>query len=473
MKRTLFPAALGIVGMLFASAGLAGAAPISEVNQVSDFPEAENGTIGWTTVAAHPNGNTLVVYFGWEVELGTSEDSLGYHYAQLLDPSGAPLNDPVRIEPGDTNYYFSAPTVLYNPVTDGFSAFLIPVDADVILHQAINADGSLDGPRTTVWEQPDDVNGGNIQWSQANAQWVASRNHFLFSIVGETEVSVIQWITMPVASDGSLLDEPVMLGGASETGYNGDSAYSPTSDRALLVAPGQIDSGDVSAPVGHLVDGNGNRVGDTIRIIPNSEASRIAGVGVAWNSATDQFLVVWTSHRNNDCVAATEQCGMWGQLIDHDGTLVGDRITFATTTDADIQYSRPQLDANGFSSEYVVVWHVGPGWNAGTNVWAVRLDTNGEVIEEEFSVSDSHGGRDSYHQRPAVAFNPTSCTYVVTWQGTPVDTNSQHIYSRTIETGETCVLPSTGLQTTTLVIGLAMLLSGAAVLGGTRRRRLA
>ncbi|MEN9792784.1 MAG: hypothetical protein RL330_862 [Actinomycetota bacterium] len=485
-KTTLFTTALVAVGTLFASAGLAGAAAISDVNQVSNFPEADWGDLGWTTVAAHPNGNSLVVYFGYEVEANSGSDGVGHHYAQLLGPDGAPLTDPVSLGDDSTDYYYSGPAVVYNPVTDGWSAFLIPLDSGKILHQAINTDGSLSGASTEIWDSstyPLLADGRTIAYmAQANAVWVESENHFLFSAVVEYITPLTntnddeQWMTFTVSSAGARLTGPTVVGDVYDPYANGQMAYSPTSDRALLVTVGYVESGDTYAPFGQLVDGSGARVGSTIRIIPNAEASQVSGAGVSWNSSTNKFLVVWSSSRNNNCSTPTTACGMWGQLVNADGTLSGDRITLFSTTDTTEDFYRPQLTANGASNEYVLVWHMGPNWNPGTNVWALRVDGTGAPIGDELNVSESEGGANSVHQRPAVTLNNNACAYVVTWQGNPddqADPELQHIYSRTIETGEVCVLPSTGLQTTTLMVGLAMLLSGAAVLGGTRRRRLA
>lgn len=474
-KTTLLTTALVAVGTLFASAGLAGAAAISDINQVSNFPEADYGDLGWTSVAAHPNGNSLVVYYGWEVEVDTVNAETGYHYVQMIGPDGAALTDPVRVGQDHDEYYYAAPTIAYNPVTDGWSVFLIPQDQGKVIMQQVGADGALDGAEVLVWSSDPAV-----EMAQANAVWVESENHFLFSAVGYpvTEITEAndseQWFILTIGSDGDLLSGPTVVGDVNDAYSNGQMAYSPTSDRALLVTVGEVENGDVYAPFGQLVDGSGTRIGTTIRMMPNDEAFRVSGAGVAWNSSTNKFLVVWSSQRNNDCTS--EACGLFGQLVNTDGTLSGDMITFSSTTDTNEDYYRPQVTANGASNEYAIVWHMGPNWSPGTNVWALRVSGAGATIGDPLDVSESFGGENSIHQRPAITLNNNACAYVVTWQGTPDSSANPDvglIYSRTIETGETCVLPSTGLQTTTLVIGLAMLLSGAVVLGGTRRRRLA
>jgi LPXTG-motif cell wall-anchored protein len=236
--------------------------------------------------------------------------------------------------------------------------------------------------------------------------------------------------------------------------------------------------GDTYAPFAQLVNGDGARVGTTIRIIPNAEAFPVSGVGVAWNSSTNKFLVVWSSERRNDCASPTTACGLYGQLVNADGTLSGDTITFYSTTDTAEDFFRPQLTANGASNEYAIVWHMGPEtyWNSGTNVWALRVSGAGAPIDEALNVSESTGGEDSVHLRPAVAFNSQACAYVVTWQGNPDDTanpNLQHIYSRTIEAGLTCTLPSTGMSQTTTLVAFAMMAAGALAVQTGRRRRLA
>jgi hypothetical protein len=473
--RSFFTATLVAAGALLASAGLAGAAAISDVNQVSNFTESDYGDIGWTSVASHPNGNSLVVYFGYEVEDGSSDDSVGYHYTQLIGPDGARLTDPVRVGPSESSYYYAAPAVAYNPVTDGWSVFLIPLYEDIIVHQAVNTDGSLDGSATTVWERDE-----SIVFSQANASWIASENHFLFSVVAQYVDPITpgnddtQWITFTIDSDGTRIAGPTVVGDVNYAYVNGQAAYSPTSNRALLVTVGNVESGDEYAPFGQLVDGNGARVGNTIRLIPNADADQVSGAGVAWNSSTNQFLVVWSSSRWNNCTDDARGCGMWGQLVNPDGTLSGPRLTFYSTTDTSQDFFRPQVTANGASNEYVIVWHMGPYWTEGTNVWSLRVDGAGAPIGDAMDVSESEGGEYSVHQRPAVAFNNQACAYVVTWQGVPDNRiDLQHIYSRTIEAGLTCTLPSTGMGQTTTLVALAMMAAGALAVQTGRRRRLA
>jgi hypothetical protein len=169
-------------------------------------------------------------------------------------------------------------------------------------------------------------------------------------------------------------------------------------------------------------------------------------------------------------------CGMFGQLVNPDGTLDGGTITVYDTDDNSEDFYRPQLTANGASNEYVIVWHMGPNWSPGTNAWAQRVDGEGNLIGEALNVSENEGGENSYHQRPAVALNNKACAYIVTWQGTPdetADPELQHIYSRTIETGENCLLPSTGMGQTMTLTALTMMAAGALAVQTGRRRRLA
>ena len=478
-KTTLFTTALVAVGTLFASAGLAGAAAISDVNQVSNFPESDYGDIGWTSVAAHPNGNSLVVYFGFEVEANTSADQAGYHYIQMLGPDGAALTDPARVGPSEDRYYFAAPAAAYNPVTDGWSVFLIPSREGKVIMQNVDDAGALDGAAVEVWSSDPAVD-----MAQANVAWVASENHFLFAAVGypvtplDAGNSDTQWFTLTISAIGTLLSGPTVVGDAYSPYSNGQMAYSATSDRALLVTVGEVATGDTYAPFAQLTNGDGARIGNTIRMLPNAEAFPVAGAGVAWNASTNKFLVVWSSNKNNDCASPTSACGLYGQLVNTDGTLSGDTITFYSTTDANEDIFRPQLTANGASNEYAIVWHTGPApyWNNGTNVWALRVSGAGAPIDEAFNVSDFEGGENSVHLRPAITLNNNECSYVVTWQGVLDDTANtilQQIYSRTIETGETCTLPSTGMSQTTTLVAFAMMAAGALTVQTGRRRRLA
>jgi hypothetical protein len=146
---------------------------------------------------------------------------------------------------------------------------------------------------------------------------------------------------------------------------------------------------------GQRVDTGGNLVGSNFTISTAVHDQRY--VAVAWDGTN--YMVVWGDFRK-----ATEQ-DVYGQRVDASGNLVGQN--FAVSVGANNQCA-PSIAWNG--TNHLVVWYDDRGGIANYDIYAQRLDANGNLVSSNFVVSEAANSQ----QWPAVVYGGGN--YVVAWQ---------------------------------------------------------
>jgi len=178
---------------------------------------------------------------------------------------------------------------------------------------------------------------------------------------------------------------------------------------------------------GRRVASAGLPIADDARISPLSATSNEIFPAVAWNQATNQYLVVWEDWRNQP----TRGFDIYGRRAGADGQPLGSarRISGrnATADDRD-----PALAWSAASNEFLVAW--ADGRDAGTrgiDVYARRVGANGKPIAGDRRIVGTKATQDDGY--PAVAWNPATGKYLVTWSdGRNSPARSADIYARRI-----------------------------------------
>lgn len=129
----------------------------------------------------------------------------------------------------------------------------------------------------------------------------------------------------------------------SLSSHQKDPALAWGSDRYLIVWYDDRISGKTDV-FGKFVDGTGTSLGSDFNITNTTTATQQRPY-VAYNPATHQFLVVWQESPNGNDVQ--------GQLVNADGTLSGGAIPLAVLSDAQ---TKPQVAYNSTQNEYLAVW---------------------------------------------------------------------------------------------------------------------
>lgn len=127
--------------------------------------------------------------------------------------------------------------------------------------------------------------------------------------------------------------------------------------------------------------------------------------GIAMD-AQGNFTVVWSSYLQDG-----SSNGVFGQRFDPDCKPIGDEFQINTTTAGNQTEPSVAMDAVG---NFVVAWH-GPGASE-EDIFAQRLDPNGQSVGVEFPVNSYTDGRQRY---PKVAMNPAGA-FAVVWESETV-----------------------------------------------------
>jgi hypothetical protein len=245
-----------------------------------------------------------------------------------------------------------------------------------------------------------------------------------------------------LAADGSLVGGDFLIARAANfENWPPAVAYNPVSDEYLVVWYQDRDEAGGSNVYGQRVSDEGVTVGDVFLV--NSEGSQVRPA-VAANSATGEYLVVWSN------VESGLSLKLFGQRLTSRGERVGATIAVG-------QGDKPAVTYNSISGEYLVVWADGfaqaarvrftgsviggialsePGgsknfsdvasdtsggylavWDAPagddlTVVMGRELSSLGEPHSIQWALSDPSGQNISY---PALAYNPQADAYLVVW----------------------------------------------------------
>ncbi len=142
---------------------------------------------------------------------------------------------------------------------------------------------------------------------------------------------------------------------------------------------------------------------------------------VAYNSASNEYLVVWSADHYAD-----NEFEIFGQRLNAGGAPIGGRLRVSVmggSANPDYDAVDPAVAYNSTDNEYLVVWS---GDNTGGTllddefeIWGKLLEGDADWIGADFRISDMGGiGDEAYDGRaPDVAYNSTDNQYMVVWEG--------------------------------------------------------
>ena len=149
---------------------------------------------------------------------------------------------------------------------------------------------------------------------------------------------------------------------------------------------------------------------------------------VAFNSADNQYLVVWSGDDGIPPLV-DEEFEIFGQLLNADGSEDGNndfRISNMGMMDGETDFGAfdPAVAYDSTLNQYLVVWEgdddTGMLVAGEFEIFGQLLDANGNEIGTDFRISDmgTDGNSDGFDALdPAVAYNSTFKQYLVVWQG--------------------------------------------------------
>lgn len=388
-------------------------------------------------------GQYLVVYVA-----ATTADTDDI-YGQFVDVNGNLVGSEFRISTT------SAIHAEYNPATVGYDSetgrYLVAWDRDnTVQVRLLNPDGTPITGETAIGAEQEDIETEAIAYSPVSHEYLVAWKAF-----SEGRV-YIQRLNQDAGQVGP--DDQIVGGSPTLTVDDAlDLAYSATSHEYMIVFNAAPDSGGGEEVFGQRLDLGGNEIGNDDFPIsqmgpPGDESTTFeaAPPSIVWNSNLNQYLVAW---HGNEGVSpfATNEREVFGQLLTAEGAQIGAddfRISdVGIDGDAKSNAFRPRMAYDPFGNQYLVAWHgdeiIAPLIDNEFEIYGQYLAADGAQIgNNDFRISDVQpdGNKEFSANRPAVAYNPVTCDYLVTYfSGEPNDSDDADatVYGRRVA-GSVC-----------------------------------
>jgi hypothetical protein len=369
-------------------------------------------------------GQYLVVYVAATT---ATEDDV---YGQLVDVNGNLVGAEFRIST------VSAPHTEYNPATVGYDPetgrYLVSWDRDeTVFVRLLSPEGVPLTGELPISAEQDDIETEAIAYSPVSHEYLV-----VWKAFGAGRVYV-QRLNQDAAQVGP--DDAIVGGSAALTVDDAvDVAYNATSLEYMVVFNARPASGDEEV-YGQRLDLAAAEVGlDDFPISQMGPAGdetstfQAAPPSIIWNPALNQYLVGWHGEGGEPPLVDNER-EIFGQLLAADGSQIGRddfRISdMGVDGDSKSNAFRPRFGYDPNANQYLVAWHgddtVAPLIDNEFEIYGQYLTADGtEVGNNDFRISEvlPDGNTDFSGDRPAVAYNPLTCDYLVTYtSGNPND----------------------------------------------------
>jgi hypothetical protein len=229
-----------------------------------------------------------------------------------------------------------------------------------------------------------------------------------------------------VAGGGGPIGGDLRISASGGGEYEPAVAWNPTAKKYLIVWQDNRTPARGWEIYGRRMGGDGTLVGGEFRV---SDSTATEGVpDLAFNAATNQYLVVWQDSRNQ----ATRGWEVVGRRVGSTGTLLGSDFAISN---AMTDETRPAVVWNATANQYGVVWEDKRNYaTRGTEIYGRRVGPTGGLPGDEMRISTSLAD----DTRPAVTYNAVAGQFVVVWcDRRNLATRGTEIYGRRIGPGGT------------------------------------
>ena len=225
--------------------------------------------------------------------------------------------------------------------------------------------------------------------------WVDSRD----SATDQKEIYVRR-----ISAQGNPLGLDMKVSGAKRTLENGvpSLAYNSSNNQFLVVFSEGTSGGVDQEIFGQRVSGGGGLVGGNIQISSNnSTASRWPEV--TYNSANNQFFVVWFDARN-----VNQSWNIYGQRIAGSGVKLGGNVKISSGPSLEIA---PDVTYDSANNEYRVVFSQLTSGNGTTDIHSQRVSSTGMLIGSNTKI----GGGDKSDENPIIVYGENVDLFLIAW----------------------------------------------------------
>ncbi|MEM1120215.1 MAG: T9SS type A sorting domain-containing protein [Bacteroidota bacterium] len=159
---------------------------------------------------------------------------------------------------------------------------------------------------------------------------------------------------------------------------------------------------------------------------------------IAYNSTDDNYLAVWSGDEV-DGGLADDEFEIYGQLINADGSLLGQRFRISfqgTDGNRDFDAVTPSVAYNSVENNFFVVWRGDD--NQGSlvddefEIYGQLISNLGQLVGTSIRVSrmGTDGNADFSAANPDVAYNAAANNYLVVWHGSNVTVGQLEIHGQ-------------------------------------------
>ncbi len=206
--------------------------------------------------------------------------------------------------------------------------------------------------------------------------------------------------TRRVLPDGTIVDSLLEISLAGGDQSNPTLAYNSQTNEYLVVWE-DTRNGPPSDLYGQRLNGDGSLIGDSFIIASAAITRGHRAPALAYNSSDNNYLLVWNSYLTD--IEADEL--VYGQILAATGTVSG---TAEIISDAGSEQANPTLAYDSSNNRFLVAWQDGRG--SSFDVYARLVGANGQPLGSELLIEDH--GNDQFV--PKVAYTPGQ--YLVAWR---------------------------------------------------------
>jgi hypothetical protein len=242
------------------------------------------------------------------------------------------------------------------------------------------------------------------------------------------------------ASTGALVGSRIRISFMAADGattYRGSTpsvAYNSTDNEYMVVWEGDHNTGSLANAEFEIW---GQRIAGSTGVL-NGSMIRISFMGtdgvnaldatqpdIAWNSTSNQYLVVWRGDENSPPLVDNEY-EIYGQLVSNTGALSGSRIRISTMgTDGNTNFVplNPSVTYNATSNEFFAVWsgddNTAPLIDNEIEIFGRRINASGVLQGSQIRISNmgASGNVSFAANAPDIAWNSSNNTYLVVFRG--------------------------------------------------------
>ncbi|HEY3015907.1 MAG TPA: Ig-like domain-containing protein [Nocardioides sp.] len=398
-RRTL--AAVAAASLL--GAVLTALAPPASAGEVgpNDFrisQQAVPGGVSFSSLAYNPTADNYLVVWGG-VEVDAAPEAKQVVYGQLVDArTGAEIGSDFVVArfgaAGDVQTDARTPAVAYNATLNEYAVAYVgatDTDPDVnlvtdfseVYVQRVSSAGAAIGGGLRVSDMgADDANANFDVFQAPDLAWDATDNQYLVVWRADDD------------SNGLVNNENEVFG--QRLAYSGGNL---------------VETGANDVQLSDVGGANG------------ASAFDASDPAVAWNSADDQYLVVWQA----DDTGTDNAFRIYGQLVTAAGAETGTNdfqiSSLGSASDTTVEAFVPDVAYNPTAGNYLVTYeNDGANGTAGTandfEIFGQLLTSAGAASGGVVQLSQTGSpGASSHAQSPSIAYNVSDNHYLVSWVG--------------------------------------------------------